>query len=757
MNKRINTKNSLNLKKAVIFSEFLVLFLVVGSSISMAATESSEKNIVTEPVLSPKNPDFVKYHADKIYTQPLSSSKNHKKGFVPSPVDLSSLSKISSLDISAPAYYDLRALNKVTSVKDQGEAGVCWTFATYGSLESYLMPGENRDFSENNMKNLLSSSYPEGFDRYPNDGGNSFMSTAYLARWSGPVEETDDPYSTYSGVSPGNLAIQKHVQDVLFIPNRESSLDNTEIKSAILQYGTLATSMYFDDTCYYASNNSYYYNGSSISDHAVSIVGWNDNYNKNNFSSVPPGNGAFIVKNSWSTYWGDNGYFYVSYYDSNIGKDNAAFTAETTENYENIYQYDPLGWVLSSGYSNPIAWCANVFTAKSNETLEAISFYTTDSNCAYEIYIYIDPKSGPLSQKGPVLSKTGTIPVAGYHTIPLGSEIQLKTSQKFSIALKLTTPNFGYPIAIEMPLADWSSKATANSGESFISEDGSDWEDVTVSFPDTNVCIKAFTDPESLPDNTAPSSITNLQSTSGTTWINWIWTSPSDSDFNHTEIYLNGIFQTNTSAEFFNATGLQPETNYTIGTRTVDISGNVNETWINDTVTTEKIPFDTLEISLFEGWNLISIPLMPEDTTISSVLSPISGNYSIVWAYDKTEGGIWKMYDPGAPIFVNDLKEIQPGKGYWIMMTANDTLPVSGTLQENSFRLQSRWNLIGYNSLSNKPIDTALAPMSGNYSIVWTYDTAGGRVWKMYDPSAPIFVNDLKDMEPGKGYWIMAN
>jgi uncharacterized repeat protein (TIGR01451 family) len=256
---------------------------------------------------------------------------------------------------------------------------------------------------------------------------------------------------------------------------------------------------------------------------------------------------------------------------------------------------------------------------------------------------------------------------------------------------------------------------------------------------------------------TPPQSISNLQSSAGSTWINWTWTNPSDPDFNHTEIYLNNIFQTNTSLEYFNVTGLEPETSYTIGTRTVDNYGNVNETWVNDTATTEKVPFDTFEISLFEGWNLISVPLLPEDTTISSVMSPISGNYSIVWAYDAAEGGVWKMYDPTAPIFVNDLTEIQPGKGYWIMMTANDTLPVNGTLQDNSFQLESGWNLIGYNSLSSKPIDSALAPISGNYSIVWAYDAGDGGVWKMYDPTAPIFVNDLTEMEPGRGYWIMVN
>ena len=91
------------------------------------------------------------------------------------------------------------------------------------------------------------------------------------------------------------------------------------------------------------------------------------------------------------------------------------------------------------------------------------------------------------------------------------------------------------------------------------------------------------------PDNLPPSSITNLQSTKSTTWIKWTWQNPKDSDFKHTEVYLNGAYQTATSAEYFNATGLEPETSYTIGTRTVDINGNVNKTWVNQTVTTEKV------------------------------------------------------------------------------------------------------------------------------------------------------------------------
>ncbi|AKB55149.1 Chitin binding protein [Methanosarcina barkeri MS] len=498
MTKKCNTKNNLNVKKrVVILSGLLVLLLSIGSSIAIADTNLSDNNKVSQLAFAPKNPDFVKYQQEKISSQP--SINGHKTGLFPTIVDLSHLRTVSGSTVSYPARYDLRTLNKVTPVKDQGKAGTCWTFATYGSLESYLMPGKSWDFSENNLKNVLSSDAPEGFDY--SDGGNILMSTAYLARWSGPVKESNDPYSDSSVYSSDELRlpVYQHVQNVLVLPGRQGSKDNNEIKSAIEKYGAVDTGIYtggddFDD-CYSNDTNSFYYDGSSYSDHAVTIVGWDDSYDKNNFTHVPPGNGAFIVKNSWGTGFGENGYFYVSYYDSNIGNTNAVFTAENTDNYKNIYQYDPLGWVTDCGKedTSTTLWGANIFTAKSDEVLKAVSFYTTDSNCKYILYIYTDVSSSPVTQAGPVISKSGKIPYAGYHTIPLDSKVNLKAGQKFSVVLKLTTSGYGYPIALEMPSSGYSSKATANAGESFISSDGQTWGDITTYATDANVCIKAFT------------------------------------------------------------------------------------------------------------------------------------------------------------------------------------------------------------------------------------------------------------------------
>ncbi len=459
------------------------------------------------PQFAPLNPAFISYQ------QNLSAGKV-SAGIVPSPINLSQLKgqSIRSALVGAsslPASYDLRP-TCVTLVKAQGSCGDCWAFATYASLESYLKKslGETWDFSENNLKNTY------GFDTGPCGGGNDFMSTAYLARWSGPVNETVDPYNPSSGSSPANLPVQKHVQDVYVIPDRANSTDNDNIKTAVMTYGAIYTEFYWDSSYYNTNTIHAYYDPHAVGEtglnHGVAIVGWDDNYAASNFSGIsgrPSGNGAWIVKNSWGTNWGDSGYFYVSYYDANIGRCNAAFTAQPTTNYNNIYQYDPLGATGSFGQGTPSEWGANVFTATASQNLTAVSFYTFSLSAPYDVYVYINPTSGPINASGAVEHVSGVLSLPGYHTMPLGSSIQLQQGQKFSVVVKFTSTsslhsdaqNYYYPVPTEGPISGYSSGATAKAGQSYYHADdsswstGSNWHDMTSSSANTNICIKAFT------------------------------------------------------------------------------------------------------------------------------------------------------------------------------------------------------------------------------------------------------------------------
>lgn len=450
---------------------------------------------LNDPGLAPVNPAFIDYvlEFEKGRDQRI-TSEGYSLGLIPSPIDLSHLKGQPVLGdypvfLTLPSTYDLRTQGKLTPIKDQENCGTCWAFASYGSVESNLLLSETWNFSENNLKNT------HGFDWDPCEGGNANITMAYLARWSGPVNETDDPYNPNPPyTSPSGLPVKKHLQEVLIIPDRSGPLDNSNLKEAIMAYGAIYTLMYWDPNYYHSTYKTYYYNGTEYSNHAVALVGWDDHFDRNKFRFVPPGDGAFIVRNSWGTWWGENGYFYISYYDVNIGEGNYIFNrSDETSAYTRIYQYDPLGWTANTGYGNNTGWFANIFTAASNDPLLAVSFYTSSLNSSYELYVYHPVTSGPRtgSLAG---SKTGTISFPGYHTIALNSPIPLSSGQAFSVVVKLTTPGYNNPIPIEAPYFYYSSQARANPGESYISNDGTSWTDITSTSwcPECNVSLKAF-------------------------------------------------------------------------------------------------------------------------------------------------------------------------------------------------------------------------------------------------------------------------
>lgn len=418
-----------------------------------------------------------------------SSSKNYFESSSLSNVDSASSGILSSSN-TLPGSFDLKSQGKMTAVKNQGQCGSCWAFSTYASLESGLLPSEILDFSENNMRNS------HGYDISSCFGGNSLMATAYLARWSGALLESSDPYSTTSksatSVTYPNPAAVKHVQEVLYIPGRSSSFDNDNIKKTLMEKGAVYSSIRWEDSSYRSSTASYYYSGSSQANHAITIVGWDDTYDRSRFPKQPPGNGAFFVKNSWGSSWGETGFFYVSYYDTIIGKDNAFFSAEPSDNYDHIYQYDPLGWIVSFGDNSETEYFANIFTADSVENLAAVSFYTPSANSKYQISVYTGAKNGPVAGSA-VSSQSGTISVPGYHTLTLHTPVQLKKGERFSVVVKLTTPGYKYPVAIEYPISGYSSGARAGNGQSYVSSTGTVWTDLNSVYPNTNVCLKAFT------------------------------------------------------------------------------------------------------------------------------------------------------------------------------------------------------------------------------------------------------------------------
>ncbi|MGE5341756.1 MAG: lectin like domain-containing protein [Candidatus Omnitrophota bacterium] len=440
-----------------------------------------------KPKAAPLNPEFLKYQEDvRLGKHQRFSSDGHRLGAIPTTVNLSHVKGTidPSVVMSYASTYDLRTQGKLTSVKNQGSCGSCWAHGTMASLESYLMPSQNNNFSEQHLN------ANHGYDYAECDGGNAWMSAAYLLRWDGPLSETDVPYPYSSEI---NYSLQKHVQQVIFLPTRSSKLDNDTVKYFITTYGAVQCAYYDDDSCHNSTYKSYYYSGGTGSNHIVAVVGWDDNFSTSKFKTAPAGNGAFIAKNSWGTSFGLSGYFYISYYDTSLGYFTSFNNAESTSNYSKVYQYDTLGWVNDYGYANKIGWGANIFTAQETTQIKAVGFYLNDSNAQYQIYVYKgvtagQPRTGTLSA-----TKSGSKSYPGFYTVALDSAVSVSSGQRFSVVIKYTNSSYLYPVAVECPTSGYSSNASASSGQSYLSSDGSTWQDMTGIATNTNICIKAYT------------------------------------------------------------------------------------------------------------------------------------------------------------------------------------------------------------------------------------------------------------------------
>ncbi|MGI6010016.1 MAG: lectin like domain-containing protein [Ruminococcus sp.] len=373
--------------------------------------------------------------------------------------------------------------------------------------------GTGLDFSEQNL--LTQSLHPDSdvaFDLGAglNSGGHYLMSTAYFARWSGPLLEGQDPYPEYdvTGISGGNPVFDPsedevevvtdespayHMQNAIWLPMRADPLDNDYIKSAIYTYGGV-DAYYLDAgqfrneekaSVYVPELSSEEISQYSAGGHYIILVGWDDNYSKENFApAVPPGDGAFIFKNSWGEETGEEGYYYISYYSYNLLQNPGAlyFMEEGTDNYNTIYQYDPFGYVGSLSSQGDI-YAANVFTANSQEKLRAVSFMTKEENTDYEIYVEIQGNRQKVAD--------GSMRYAGYKTVRLQNEISLQAGEEFKVIVKFSGDSGETSAALEYPTEGYSQKADSREGISFISQDGENWQDLYVY--KANPCIKAFT------------------------------------------------------------------------------------------------------------------------------------------------------------------------------------------------------------------------------------------------------------------------
>lgn len=420
---------------------------------------------------------------------------------------------------SMPSYYSSVDEGYVTPVENQGSTSLCWAYSTLSTIGSYGLKNgiatnfDEADFSEAHLGWFSGTPNTDINDPLFGEGNTDINNAS-------PYDKSGDWKQAGVYLSSGiGLAYQDSYKNALTRPSIDESnrydhsagiltsmekicdSGNTSlIKSTIMNYGAVKASYYNTIKNMYANNDEYnsdtyaYYkktNDGVPTNHTISIVGWDDNFSKDNFINKPETDGAWLAKNSWGKYFGDDGYFWISYCDATL-RSFVRFTYESGSTYDNIYQFsgDDVDITLSKvGYSNVEQ--ATVFTSKGNEILKSVSFNTLQNAISVSVKIYrnlpenfTSPTDGTLAA-----SVISSAPYEGYHTVKLNEEIKLETDERFAVVITLSSYS-----DVFLPVN------TGNqyySGNSFINFNinSPDWKNAEyyTESANSNLCIKAFT------------------------------------------------------------------------------------------------------------------------------------------------------------------------------------------------------------------------------------------------------------------------
>jgi C1A family cysteine protease len=396
-------------------------------------------------------------------------------GFIPPPVDLSHIrAGLASRTLTLPSRFDWREAGMVTSVKHQGYCGSCYAFASIGCFEARLLVGGegSYDLSENNVKECE-------WHGASCSGGNFWMVTNLLST-RGTVLEECDPYIASDVECKDDCPYQQTLLDWWAISGQTPASVEV-IKSYLQTYGPVYTTMYcgngdawYSEYASYDGSYTMYYTGTQMPNHAVLIVGWDDNL------SHAGGQGAWIVKNSWGSSWGgtcgygdERGYFTIAYGSARMGS-HASFVNEW-QDYDpdgGLLYHDEAGLTGCFGFlSSRTAWGLCRFETTEATFLDRVEFWVGDATTDVDIYVY-DDFSGGAPHNLMASSLDHSFEAAGYHSVKMAEAPPLSPGDPFYVVLKVTTAASSYPLSYD-------GSGPRVSGSSYYSSSGSYFNEFT--------------------------------------------------------------------------------------------------------------------------------------------------------------------------------------------------------------------------------------------------------------------------------------
>jgi C1A family cysteine protease len=405
-------------------------------------------------------------------------------GFMPPPVDFSHIRpRIAPMPLSLPSHFDWRETGKVTPVKHQGSCGSCYAFGSIANFESRVLIGEDTafDFSENNVK--------ECEWHAPSCGGGNFWMVANRLSTAGTVLEVCDPYVASDVRCAAGCEFQKTLLDWRVISG--SSIPSVDVlKSYIQTYGPVYTTMYggsgnawYSEFVSYDGSYTLYHEDTHIPNHAVLIVGWDDDLEHDG------GEGAWIVKNSWGASWGgpcgygsEGGYFTIAYGSAQIGAYSSfVYDWQDYDPEGGLLYHDEAGFTGSLGYVNPTGWGLCKFVPTEDCAIERVEFWTVDATIDLDIYIYDDFNGGIVSN---LLASELDTPFenAGYHSVALSSAAPISEGDAIYVTVKFANAQSLFPIPYD-------TSGPKASGCSFISASGGYFTE----FPNGDIGIRVRT------------------------------------------------------------------------------------------------------------------------------------------------------------------------------------------------------------------------------------------------------------------------